>query len=251
MPWLASCARVLQRGCGQPGVLGGFTPAGGAKSSCRGATAPQGLASSARSFIAPTMTPEPIWRAPQRFAPVRGAGWRLAVRVVARVEADQAANVSADPAHHLLLREHAPTTHAGLFARSTAVCRLRARAARRSGAWGKGARSPSPRHPRAAWTALFPRATPASVDATVPTCKPAAVLILQVRAGLAQAEAAQSELPLGDEDEELAVDGLVDAGCSGVSQQRFIVDFFTHFLFVARPASAPAEHVQQLARAQQ
>ena len=169
MPWLASCARVLQRGCGQPGVLGGFTPAGGAKSSCRGATAPQGLASSARSFIAPTMTPEPIWRAPQRFAPVRGAGWRLAVRVVARVEADQTANVSADLAHHLLLREHAPTTHAGLFARSTAVCRLRARAARRSGAWGKGARSPSPRHPRAAWTALFPRATPASVDATVPT----------------------------------------------------------------------------------
>ena len=188
---------------------------------------------------------------PQRFAPVRGAGWRLAVRVVARVEADQAANVSADPAHHLLLREHAPTTHAGLFARSTAVCRLRARAARRSGAWGKGARSPSPRHPRAAWTALFPRATPASVDATVPTCKPAAVLILQVRAGLAQAEAAQSELPLGEEDEELAVDGLVDAGCSGVSQQRFIVDFFTHFHFAARPASAPAEHVQQLARAQQ
>ena len=116
MPWLASCARVLQRGCGQPGVLGGFTPAGGAKSSCSGATAPQGLASSARSFIAPTMTPEPIWRAPQRFAPVRGAGWRLAVRVVARVEADQAANVSADLAHHLLLREHAPTTHAGLFA---------------------------------------------------------------------------------------------------------------------------------------
>ena len=48
------------------------------------------------------MTPEPIWRAPQRFAPVRGAGWRLAVRVVARVEADQAANVSADLAHHLL-----------------------------------------------------------------------------------------------------------------------------------------------------
>ena len=59
------------------------------------------------------------------------------------------------------------------------------------------------------------------------------------------------ELPLGEEDEELAVDGLVDAGCSGVSQQRFIVDFFTRFLFVARPASAPAEHVQQLARAQQ
>ena len=53
------------------------------------------------------MTPEPIWRAPQRFAPVRGAGWRLAVRVVARVEVDQLANVSADPAQHLLLREHA------------------------------------------------------------------------------------------------------------------------------------------------
>ena len=84
-----------------------------------------------------------------------------------------------------------------------------------------------------------------------PHLKPAAVLILQVRAGLAQAEAAQSELPLGEEDEELAVDGLVDAGCSGVSQQRFIVDFFTHFHFAARPASAPAEHVQQLARAQQ
>ena len=47
------------------------------------------------------MTPEPIWRAPQRFAPVRGAGWRLAVRVVARVEADQAANVSADLAQLL------------------------------------------------------------------------------------------------------------------------------------------------------
>ena len=73
------------------------------------------------------------------------------------------------------------------------------------------------------------------------------MLILQVRAGLAQAEAAQSELPLGEEDEELAVDGLVDAGCSGVSQQRFIVDFFTHFHFAGDDSSSSAN--SQLASA--
>ena len=247
MPWLASCARVLQWGCGQPGVLGGFTPAGGAKSSCRGATAPQGLASSARSFIAPTMTPEPIWRAPS--GSPRSAAPGGASRCALWPGSKRTRRPTSAPTWRTICC--CESTPQPPMLACTAVCRLRARAARRSGAWGKGARSPSPRHPRAAWTALFPRATPASVDATVPTCKPAAVLILQVRAGLAQAEAAQSELPLGEEDEELAVDGLVDAGCSGVSQQRFIVDFFTHFHFAARPASAPAEHVQQLARAQQ
>ena len=161
------------------------------------------------------------------------------MRVVVRVDATRAANVSAVPARHLPPRDHTSTAPADLFARRAAECSSEPRQRGAEVYACRGLRSPTlPRALRG--QRYLCSATPPGIGRRrLPHPQSSGGADLLVWAGLARAQDAQSEVPLGEEDEELAVDGLVDVGCSGVRQQRFIVDFS------ARPARrlGPLQHL--------